>query len=95
MSSAADDPATRREAYLRAMETNTDWVDQTIGVGNKNAVNFGVRQGGDKYNLYAGFSRITTKASSATVTTAPADASTSTGALRASKGPPQLFVEPR
>ncbi|MGB2190279.1 MAG: TonB-dependent receptor plug domain-containing protein, partial [Flavobacteriales bacterium] len=57
MSSAADDPATRREAYLRAMETNTDWVDQTIGVGNKNAVNFGVRQGGDKYNLYAGFSK--------------------------------------
>ena len=44
MSSAADDPATRREAYLRAMETNTDWVDQTIGVGNKNAVNFGVHR---------------------------------------------------
>ena len=59
------------------METNTDWVKWTIGVGNKNAVNFGVRQGGDKYNLYAGFSRITTKAtSSETATTAPADAST-------------------
>ena len=56
ISSAADSPVTRKEAYLQAMNTNTDWVDQTIGTGTKSAVNFGVRQGGERYNIYAGFS---------------------------------------
>lgn len=57
MTSASDDPDTRKEAYLRALQTNTNWVDETIGVGNKNAVNFGVRHGGERYNLYAGVSK--------------------------------------
>ncbi len=57
MTSSSDDPQTRKDAYLRAMQTNTDWVDQSIGVGNKNAVNFGVRQGGERYNLYVGIAK--------------------------------------
>jgi TonB-dependent starch-binding outer membrane protein SusC len=57
MSSAGDDPATRQAAYMQAMNTQTDWVDETTGRGTKGAINFGVRQGGDRYNLYAGVSK--------------------------------------
>ena len=95
MSSAADDPATRREAYLRAMETNTDWVDQTIGVGNKNAVNFGVRQGGDKYNLYAGFSKDNNQLPPRQqLRPHQRTHQPRLEPFEQSKGPPQLFVEP-
>jgi hypothetical protein len=57
MTSSADDANTRREAYERALLTNTDWVDETIGIGLKNAVNFGVRHGADRYSFYAGVSK--------------------------------------
>jgi TonB-linked SusC/RagA family outer membrane protein len=57
MTSASDNAATRQEAYQRALLTNTDWVDETIGVGVKNAVNFGVRHGAERYNFYAGVSK--------------------------------------
>ena len=57
MTSVADDADTRREAYQRALLTNTDWVDETIGVGVKNNVNFGVRHGTEQYSVYAGISK--------------------------------------
>jgi len=57
LSSVADDANTRREAYQKALLTNTNWVDETIGVGLKNAVNFGVRHGGERFNVYAGISK--------------------------------------
>ena len=57
LSSVADDANTRREAYQKALLTNTNWVDKTIGVGLKNAVNFGMRHGGERFNIYAGISK--------------------------------------
>lgn len=57
MTSSSDAPLTRKEAYLQAMQTNTNWVDETTGLGTKGNVNFGVRHGGDRYNLYAGVSQ--------------------------------------
>ena len=56
LTSAADDPETRKEAYLRALGTNTDWVDQTIGSGIKHAHSFGARHGGKRYTFYGGVS---------------------------------------
>lgn len=55
-SSASDDAETRELAFKKAQKTNTDWVDETIGIGFKQAYNFGVRKGGKKYGLYAGIS---------------------------------------
>jgi len=55
MSTSTDSPASRREAYLRAMQTDTDWVDETTGTGMKNAHSFGARTGGDKWSMYSGF----------------------------------------
>ena len=55
-SSASDDAETRELAFKKAQKTNTNWVDETIGVGFKQAYNFGVRKGGKKYALYAGIS---------------------------------------
>ena len=55
MSSSTDSPESRKAAYLRAVETNTDWVDETIGTGMKNAHSFGARTGGDKWSMYSGF----------------------------------------
>ena len=52
--SANDDAATREAAFKNAMNTDTDWVDQTIGTGFKQMYSFGVRNGGEKYGLYAG-----------------------------------------
>jgi TonB-linked SusC/RagA family outer membrane protein len=56
LTTAADGPETRKEAFLNAMNTNTDWVDETIGTGMKHAYSFGVKHGGEKYNLYGGLS---------------------------------------
>ncbi|MGA1374215.1 MAG: TonB-dependent receptor plug domain-containing protein, partial [Flavobacteriales bacterium] len=56
LTSAADDPETRKEAYLRAQGTNTDWVGQTIGTGVKHAHSFGARHGGERYTFYGGVS---------------------------------------
>ncbi|MDG2363174.1 MAG: TonB-dependent receptor plug domain-containing protein [Flavobacteriales bacterium] len=55
MSSSTDSPESRKAAYIRAVETNTDWVNETIGTGMKNAHSFGARTGGDKWSMYAGF----------------------------------------
>ena len=55
MSSSTDSPESRRAAYLRAVETNTDWVDETVGTGMKNAHSFAARTGGDKWSMYSGF----------------------------------------
>lgn len=57
MTSADDDPTTRQQAYLQAMQTNTNWVDETTGLGTKGNVNFGVRHGGERYSFYAGISQ--------------------------------------
>lgn len=57
ITSANDDPATRQQGYLQALQTNTNWVDETTGVGTKGNVNFGVRHGGEHYNVYAGISQ--------------------------------------
>jgi TonB-linked SusC/RagA family outer membrane protein len=57
MTSANDDPATRQQGYLQALQTNTNWVDETTGVGTKGNVNFGIRHGGERYNVYAGISQ--------------------------------------
>ncbi len=51
---ANDDAQTREQAYKEALNRNTDWVDQTTGLGFKQMYNFGVRAGGEKYGLYAG-----------------------------------------
>ena len=56
LTTAADGPETRREAYLDAMNTNTDWVGETVGTGFKHAYSFGVKKGGENYNLYGGLS---------------------------------------
>lgn len=53
---AGDDAETREAAYKKALKTNTDWVDETVGVGFKQMYNFGVRKGGKKYGFYAGVS---------------------------------------
>ena len=55
MSSSTDSPESRKAAYLNAVETNTDWVDETIGAGMKNAHSFGAHTGGDKWSMYSGF----------------------------------------
>ena len=39
MTSATDDAATRKAAYLKAGQTDTDWVNQTVGRGNKYGTN--------------------------------------------------------
>lgn len=56
LTTAASGPETRKEAFLNAMNTNTDWVDETIGTGLKHAYSFGVRKGGEKFNFYGGLS---------------------------------------
>ena len=48
------DAASREAAFLEAMNTDTDWVDETVGTGFKQMYNFGVRNGGKKHGLYAG-----------------------------------------
>jgi hypothetical protein len=52
MTSATDDAATRKAAYLKAGQTDTDWVDQTVGRGNKYGTNFSARYGGKKHSVY-------------------------------------------
>ncbi len=52
MSTATDAAAVREEAYMKAMETNTDWVSQTVGLGSKYGAQFGARYGGEKHNVY-------------------------------------------
>jgi TonB-linked SusC/RagA family outer membrane protein len=39
-----------------AERTNTDWVDETVGVGMKHAYSFGVTKGTEKMKLYANLS---------------------------------------
>ncbi len=51
-----DSPETRKAAFERAMETDTDWTDQTVGTGSKYAYSFGMRKGGEDYSLYTGVS---------------------------------------
>lgn len=50
-----DDAATREAAFQEAMGRNTDWVDQTVGMGFKQMYNFGVRKGTEKFGMFAGF----------------------------------------
>jgi TonB-linked SusC/RagA family outer membrane protein len=52
MSTATDAASVRQQAYFKAMETNTDWVSQTIGLGSKYGAQFGARYGGEKHNVY-------------------------------------------
>ncbi|MFZ4785598.1 MAG: SusC/RagA family TonB-linked outer membrane protein, partial [Flavobacteriales bacterium] len=53
---AAASAQERAEKFALAKQINTDWVDETIGVGIKHAYNFGVNYGGEKSSLYAGIS---------------------------------------
>lgn len=41
-------------SWADAQRTNTDWVDETIGVGFKQRYDFSVQQGGEKLGWYAG-----------------------------------------
>ncbi|MEZ4800207.1 MAG: TonB-dependent receptor [Flavobacteriales bacterium] len=43
----------REQKYMMAKKINTDWVDQTVGVGIKHMYNFAVNYGGEKSTLYA------------------------------------------
>jgi len=52
MTTATDDAATRKAAYLKAGKTNTDWVSQTIGKGVKYGASFAARYGGKKNSVY-------------------------------------------
>ena len=54
MSSEGDDPETRKQAFLKAMETDTDWVDQTIGLGFLSSYNVGISKATEKWNVYLG-----------------------------------------
>ena len=62
------EPAGRLRAGLM---TDTDWVNETVGMGVKHNYSFGARSGGDKHSLYAGVSYDDNgSVSSATVTSA-------------------------
>lgn len=52
LTSATDDAATREAAYNEAMKTNTNWVKETVGMGNKYGAQFGARYGGKNHNVY-------------------------------------------
>lgn len=56
MTTVASTPEAREAAYLEAMKTNTNWVDETIGIGIKNTHNFSVSHKGEKTGLYSGIS---------------------------------------
>jgi TonB-linked SusC/RagA family outer membrane protein len=53
---AAASAQERAEKYALAKQINTDWVDETTGIGIKHSYNFGVNYGGEKSALYAGVS---------------------------------------
>ncbi|NQX93035.1 MAG: carboxypeptidase-like regulatory domain-containing protein, partial [Flavobacteriales bacterium] len=53
---ATDDAETRELAFRDAMNTDIDWVDETIGTGVKQNYSVGLRKGGKKYAAYAGLS---------------------------------------
>lgn len=53
---ATDDDETRRNAYLNALKTDNDWVDETIGTGVKQNYSVGLRNGGKKYAAFVGLS---------------------------------------
>jgi TonB-linked SusC/RagA family outer membrane protein len=50
---AAASAQERAEKYALAKKINTDWVDETIGVGIKHMYNFAATYGGEKSMLYA------------------------------------------
>lgn len=54
MSSKDDDAETRKDAFQEAMLTDTDWVDETVGVGFKHGYNLGVSTAKEKWNAYLG-----------------------------------------
>ncbi|MDZ4821844.1 MAG: SusC/RagA family TonB-linked outer membrane protein [Flavobacteriales bacterium] len=56
LSSESDAPETREAAFKQALKTNTDWVDETTGVGIKHLYSFGAAYSNNKIALYAGIS---------------------------------------
>ena len=54
LSAESDDPETRRDAFLRAQQTDTDWVDETVGIGIKHGYNVGLSKVADRYKVYLG-----------------------------------------
>jgi TonB-linked SusC/RagA family outer membrane protein len=44
------------QTWEEAKQTNTDWVDETIGTGLKQFYDFSVQKGAEKYNYYVGLS---------------------------------------
>ncbi len=57
LTSASSDAADREAAYKKALKTNTDWWDQTTGLGFKQAYSFGANHNNGKgTRLYAGVS---------------------------------------
>ncbi|MCB0819975.1 MAG: TonB-dependent receptor [Bacteroidetes bacterium] len=44
-------------SWADAQKTNTNWVDETVGIGYQQNYDLGISKATDKYNVYGGFSR--------------------------------------
>ncbi|MBL7942728.1 MAG: TonB-dependent receptor plug domain-containing protein, partial [Flavobacteriales bacterium] len=53
-STASDSPEAREAAFKEAMKTDTDWIDETTGIGIKHMYSFGASNSTDKQSFYAG-----------------------------------------
>ena len=56
LTTAGSSPETRKAAFERAMETNTDWFDLFSRRAQKIQQNIGLRSGGEKWSMYNGVS---------------------------------------
>lgn len=56
LTTAGSSPETRKAAFQRAMETNTDWFDLFSRRAQKTQQNIGLRSGGEKWSMYNGVS---------------------------------------
>ena len=56
LTTAGSSPETRKAAFERAMETNTDWFDLFSRRAQKTQQNIGLRSGGEKWSMYNGVS---------------------------------------
>ena len=56
LTTAGSSPEARKDAFERAMETNTDWFDQFSRRAQKTQQNIGLRSGGEKWSMYNGVS---------------------------------------
>ena len=56
LTTAGSSPETRKAAFERAMETNTNWFDLFSRRAQKTQQNIGLRSGGEKWSMYNGVS---------------------------------------